>query len=644
LKFAVDFHDVVYSVKVDDTFSAYDFVDINVIDNQLSLSVQNLLNGAGGLTVTQSTTALTNQDVILKVDYSSNYKELRYSIDGGRSYHTYKASEGIVMKENGEIKFQMIALNGEIGEASYFVKNIDKEPPAVPSISPSTTAFTRNDVILTVSFAEDAVIKEFSRDGITWRPMLTNKLTVNENSTVLFRCFDEAGNMSMSEYTVTNIDGGGPVKPIITLSETAPTNQDVVVTAKFSGYSLSDSYSLNGTLWRPYIGPVTMSKNGVVYFRSIDEEGMVATASVNVTNIDRKAPGKPKVQTVVFNDWTTEVVVTATFAADSVRNEYSTDGVNYKLYSGPISCLSNTKLYFRCVDAAGNYSKVATKQVKRSKWVVSDEVLTVEDSFANTISAANTGDSYAFEVTAGKYTIDGEFGLNLTAKVVVRDSSGKLRLQGNIKNGVLDIDAKLLEKGKYTLTVDRTKNGYGDYTLDVKGVAYTQGNNSDDAWNSSYVQSNVRSVGVLESGKSEKLAASEWVGFGDAQDYIKLDVQYDGEYSFQVTDLSNNVKLTVYEDRDGKLKKVKSASIKKKASGSLSGVELDSDSTYYLLLEATGAKKGLNTDYELEISASYQDIVEDILYGAESFKTFDLAAGDNLTGDLLDDKNQGMLA
>ena len=76
----------------------------------------------------------------------------------------------------------------------------------------------------------------------------------------------------------------------------------------------------------------------------------------------------------------------------------------------------------------------------------------------------------------------------------------------------------------------------------------------------------------------------------------------------------------------------------------MSGVELDSDSTYYLLLEATGAKKGQNTDYELEISASYQDIVEDILYGAESFKTFDLAAGDNLTGDLLDDKNQGMLA
>ncbi len=376
-EFTVLYNGVVYSVKASDTFKTYDFIDINVVDGtQLQVTLDNVANRTGGLVITPSTTAVTNQDVILTVKFSDHYEKLNYSFDNS-TWQTY--TNGVTVEQNGTVYFRLVSSDGSVGSAEYQVSNIDKIPPDAPSISASTTALTKNDVILTAVFADDAVLNEFSRDGEKWS-VCNGTVTVNENSTIYFRSFDAAGNFSESNYTVYNIDSAGPSYPVVTVSEDQPTKNNVVVTAQFDKFSIADSYSLNGRLWRSYQEPIVMTRNGVVYFRSMDDDGAVATVKTVISNIDRKPPNAPTVTQKLVKGTSTMVLVSAKFASDSVANEYSLDGgATWQLYTEPLQCYKDTKLAFRSTDAAGNMSKSTKLTVHRKEWNISNLVTETTD-------------------------------------------------------------------------------------------------------------------------------------------------------------------------------------------------------------------------------------------------------------------------
>ncbi len=375
--FTVVYGGVTYAVKISDNFDTYDFIDINVVgSNQLAVVLQNVANQTGGLKVTPSTTEITNQDVILTLNPSEHYTQIQYSFDNA-TWNIYAGS--VTVAQNGPVYFRMLAADGSIGYAEYSIANIDKTPPTVPQISASTTALTKEDVILTAIFDPGAVRNEFSRDGVEW-VSCNGKVTVNENSTIYFRSFDAAGNMSSSNYTVNNIDLAGPSFPVVTLSEDGPTRNDVIVSATFDRYSIANYYSFDGKLWRPYVEPLVMTRNGTVYFRSVDDDYEVATVKTVISNIDRTPPSKPKISTQWLSEPTTTAVVTARFDASAALNEYSLDGgYTWQRYTGPLHIYMDTRVSFRSIDAAGNESKVATANLHQKEWTISNLVTETAD-------------------------------------------------------------------------------------------------------------------------------------------------------------------------------------------------------------------------------------------------------------------------
>ena len=158
----------------------------------------------------------------------------------------------------------------------------------------------------------------------------TDGIVFTENGTVIFKAVDTAGNEAISEaFVVTNIDKVAPEAPITTASTTAPTNQDVVVTAIFADdvELASALYKIgeNG-IWNTYMDGVTVTENATVFFKAVDASGNESeNANYEVTNIDKTPPVKPTATADVTTPTNQNVTVTASFSNDSVKREYSTE-------------------------------------------------------------------------------------------------------------------------------------------------------------------------------------------------------------------------------------------------------------------------------------------------------------------------------
>ena len=145
------------------------------------------------------------------------------------------------------------------------------------------------DVYVSAVFSDDSMVKEYSQDGTTWR-VYTTAIRFSDNGTVWFRGADAAGNISAeTSYTVGNIKKTAPDKPVATADITAPTNQNVTVSATFSGDSVVKEFSLDGKTWSAYTGGIRFAENGTVHFRGTDAAGNISTISRRV-KIDRTAP------------------------------------------------------------------------------------------------------------------------------------------------------------------------------------------------------------------------------------------------------------------------------------------------------------------------------------------------------------------
>ena len=154
----------------------------------------------------------------------------------------------------------------------------------------------------------------------------------------------------------------------------------------------------------------------------------------------------------------------------------------------------------------------------------------------------------------------------------------------------------LLAEGTYYISMESTnaaKGGNADYNFafSQKSEFFTKGDNSDDAW------ANAPAI-------AENNVVNDWVGFGDAIDYCTISISDNGGfYSFDLSGVQDNVKMTVYSVEKGKLKQVKSVSATaKKPNISTGTIGLASGKTYVLAVEATGAKTAQNSEYSVAMS------------------------------------------
>ena len=192
-------------------------------------------------------------------------------------------------------------------------------------------------------------------------------------------------------------------------------------------------------------------------------------------------------------------------------------------------------------------------------------------------------DIWTLTGTAGKYSLKSL--VNVAGKL----DKNTGRYTGSTK-------AVLLEAGTYYIGVQSTnaaKGGNADYTvvLNDKRQFFTEGSYDDNEWEEAPEI-------------STEIAMDGWVGFGDAIDYRCVTVNENGGvYSFNLTGVEDNVKMTVYSvDAKGKLKSLKSVSATaKKPEISTGTLTLGGAGTYVVAVEATGAKKAQNSHYSVEM-------------------------------------------
>ncbi len=148
--------------------------------------------------------------------------------------------------------------------------------PANPVITASPTGFTNGDVIVTITYQSDAVLKEYSTDGTVWNNY-TSPITVSiKNTTIYAKVTDSEGNQSsQSTLTVSNIDRTIPVVSFGTNGGINEINASTSVTASDTESGINTStlqYVWDTQNVTTPIGGWTTFTNGSTITRS--EEGI----------------------------------------------------------------------------------------------------------------------------------------------------------------------------------------------------------------------------------------------------------------------------------------------------------------------------------------------------------------------------------
>ena len=496
------------SVAIGDGTTSYGSITVNSADFVYGGKSYSLDQINGNLTLTVSAkdvtppekpvtsaniTALTNKDVVVTATFSSDTAVKQYSLNNS-TWSTY--SGGVAMSANGTVYFRGLDAAGNISQvASYTVSNIDKTPPSAPTVKADVTAPTNGSVYLTATFSSDSSKKEYSLDNRTWQNY-SGAVKVDANTTVYFRASDSVGNVSeVTRFVVSNIDTVAPTLEI-TGNATAPTNKDVVLSAKASDGVIE--HFANGK-WVAG-DKLTVSENGTYTFRVTDEVGNITEKSVVVDQIDKVAPSLEITgnATVPTNQ---DVVLSAVVSDGTV--EYFANGE--WLAGDKLVVSENGEYQFRVTDEAGNVAE---------KTVVVDQI----DKVAPTLEI--TGNANAptnKDVTLTAVISDGTVEYFANGKWL---AGNKLTVteNGTYQFRVTDEVGNITEKSVVVDQIDKVAP-----SLEITGNA-TAPTNKD-----------VTLTAVVSDGTVEYFANGKWLA-GD-----KLTVSKNGTYTFRVTDLAGNV-------------------------------------------------------------------------------------------------------
>ena len=164
----------------------------------------------------------------------------------------------MVVSENGTVYARAKDAAGNVSnETSYTVSNIDRSAPADAVLSADITAPTNSDVTVTISYPDDAAVKEYKvGDNGTWTAYGA-PVVVSANDTVYARGTDAAGNVSnVTSYVVSNIDHIAPADATLAVDTTAPTNQGVTVTISYPADAAVKEYKVGESgAWTAYTAP-----------------------------------------------------------------------------------------------------------------------------------------------------------------------------------------------------------------------------------------------------------------------------------------------------------------------------------------------------------------------------------------------------
>ena len=154
-----------------------------------------------------SDTYPTQNAVVVTADFTDDYlvESKLYRIGDG-AWLSYPDG-GVVVSENATVCFKAIDAGGmESDIVQYTVSNIDRVAPTI-EVTPSSTKPTPS-VLLTASFSDNMqlISARYKINDGDWKDYIPGGVTVTENCDVLFMALDAAGNESVTTYKVGNID------------------------------------------------------------------------------------------------------------------------------------------------------------------------------------------------------------------------------------------------------------------------------------------------------------------------------------------------------------------------------------------------------------------------------------------------------
>ena len=407
--------------------------------------------------------------------------------DGTTSYGSITVN-GDVFKYNG-VDYQLTQQNGNL-----HLSIGDFTPPAAPTYTVSNTALTNQNVTVSATFSNDSVEKEFSYNGKDWQTY-TDSIVFTANGKVSFRSQDAAGNYSaVTTYEVTNIDKVAPTLDIIA-DKTAPTNQNVVLTANVSDGVVE---YFNGKNWVAG-STLTVSENGTYQFRVTDEAGNVTEKEIVVNKIDKVAPTLEV--TGNATEWTNEDVILTANVSDGVVEYFN--GKNW-IAGSTLTVSENGTYQFRVTDEAGN---VTEKEIVVDKI---DKVAPTLDISADKTTPTNQ--NVVLTATVSDGTVEYYDGKNWVA-----GSTFEVTANGTYQFRVTDVAGNSVTDSIIVSNIDKVAP-----TLDITADKTAPTNQ------------NVVLLATVSDGTVEYFANGNW-NIGNI-----LIVTKNGTYQFRVTDAAGN--------------------------------------------------------------------------------------------------------
>ena len=549
-----------------------------------------------------STTELVNTNVLVTAVFDDNVglASKRYRIGDG-AWTDYV--DGAVVTENNTVSFKAVDAAGNETTEKYEVTNIDKVKPTITGITPSTTE-PATSVTVTANFGDDVALASSQyKVGLGDWTDYTTGVTVTENTTVYFKAVDTAGNEATDQYAVTNIETIVPdtTKPIVSnvvASITGPTNQNVTVTAEFSDNVAvaSKLYKIGDGAWTLYEDGVTMTENGTVYFKAIDTSSNESdVVNFLVSNIDKVAPAKPTASADITAPTNGSVNVTATFAGDSVKNEYSMDGLNWALYPGVVQFDKNGSVWFRATDEVGNISEVTEYTVGNIDKIPPAKPTASADVTEKTYGSVTVTAVFSGDTAKKEFSLDGLVWQIYTAPIVF-NANGKAYFRGTDAAGnVSEINSYDVTNIEPYVPDNKPDDGTNDYLYKKKATP---------EWNDAGIsvsntitgngEINLDERGTIDKDGKHNMFGNDGTN-KDTGDVAKIDVNTPAKLTITIDSTAAGT-FYVYEDgfdKKGKRTQITVAKVTVKAgqTTTLKDVCLTATGKYYVAMTAKNVKK-----------------------------------------------------
>ncbi len=364
-------------------------VRLTVQYNGQSYSIQETMDILNPIMINVDEQYAKVKEVNVTLSYFAEATQRQYKLGEEGTWINYTAP--FKVNSNTTVYARCLDSDGNEIIASREISNIDNIIPTA-EVEFNTTSPTNQNVVATLIPSEAIIVT--NNNGSLSR-------TFTENGSFTFDFRDAAGNTTTKTVTVTNIDKAAPTGTV-TLSTTAPTNQNV--TATLTPSEAVTVTNNNGSLVYDF------TQNGSFTFQYRDAAGNTGSSTVTVNNIDKIAP----TATVTYSiEGLTGGTVRATLAniSEAITVTSPSNGATYYDFN------MNGEYTFQFRDAAGNTGTAIA---------VVNNILSTNSNMLSRISltkgykAGDTSDENITSVIQGGSL---EFRIKLTASV-----GGKLKL------------------------------------------------------------------------------------------------------------------------------------------------------------------------------------------------------------------------